>query len=123
MTEKKTKNTKGLNRIGNTVEKPITSEDLECREIYKHAAKDLFLYKLNTSSLSVTECMFWAVNTAKKFAALVVERADDIVEPDEISDEQIIREVGERGLVADVLITNEDLVETYGWVKKSETEF
>lgn len=122
MTEKKTKNT-GLNRIGNTVEKPTTREDLERREIYKRTTKDLFLYKLTTSSLSVTECMLWAVNTAKKFAALVVEHADDDVEPVKMSDEQIVKKVGEHGLVADVLFTNDDLVESYGYVKKSGTEF
>lgn len=73
--------------------------------------------------MSITDCVLWAVNTAKKFAAIVVEHADDDVKPVEMSDEQIIKEVGERGLVADVLFTNEDLVESYGYVKKSETEF
>ena len=146
--EKKTKKqiNDGLKKIGNTIDdltnKLELQKELERLEIYKQTAKELFLFKLNVSSLSTTECMNWAIQTAQKFSHAVIEHASDSVELDRMSDEEIIREfhdrkliddaltdndivkeVYDRGLVADVLFTNEELVETYGWVKKNETEF
>lgn len=138
--------TDDLKRIGNTIDdlcdKLEIQRELERREIYKRAATNLLLFRLNTSGYSYTECMDWAIEQAKTFSEKVMEHASDKVKPVGMSDEEIIREfhdrklidaaltdddvvkeVYDRGLVADVLFTNEDLVETYGWVRKSETEF
>lgn len=146
--EKKTKKqiTDGLKKIGNTIDdltdKLKLQAELERREIYKQAARDLLVFRLNTLSCSLSECMDWAVDNANVFSRKVMERIaddscsakmtdDEVIKEfhdrklidDALTDNDIVKEVYDRGLVADVLFTNEELVETYGWVKKSETEF
>lgn len=135
-----------LKKIGNTIDdmtdKLKLQAELERREIYKQTAKDLLIFRLNTSSDSLSECMDWAINNANVFSRKVMENISDNSCSAKMTDDEVIREfrdrkliggaltdndivnqVYDRGLVADVLFTNEDLVETYGWVKKSETEF
>lgn len=146
--EKKTKKqiTDGLKKIGNTIDdltnKLELQAELERREIYKQAANDLLIFRLNTSSDSLSECMDWAINNANVFSRKVMENMSDNSFSAKMTDDEVIKEfrdrklidgaltdsdivsqVYDRGLVADVLFTNEDLVESYGWVKKSETEF
>jgi hypothetical protein len=133
----------GLQRIGNTVDnlnnELAVREELERREIFKSVAEKLLIMKLHDSNLSNSECMHWAINTAKTFSQMVMENMSNTVKPVEtltdadvakeffdrnlLKDTDVVQEVYDRGLVADVLFTNEDLVESYGYVKKSETEF
>lgn len=143
--EKKTKKQikDGVKRIGNTVDdlnnELAVREELERREIFKSTAEKLLIMKLHDSFLSDSDCMHWAINTAKTFSHMVMENMSDNVKPVEtltdadiakeffdrnlLKDTDVVQEVYDRGLVADVLFTNEGLVESYGYVKKLETEF
>lgn len=100
-------------------------EQAERYEIFQSAAKDLLLYTLNTTKeRTVSECIDWAIDNAWIFADKVIEKMrKEYNVPSKMTDDDIIKEVEERGLIADVLFTNENLVESYGYVKKSETEF
>lgn len=131
--EKKTEKqiTDGLRRVcgqlDNLNDEMKLREELERREVYKRTAAQLLMYRLNTSTSSITQCMDWAIEHAQRFSHKVMENING--EPNakdplsDYADTEIIQEVCDRGLVADVLFTNEELVESYGYVRKSDTEF
>ena len=113
-------------QIDSLIDEISIREQAERYEIFQNAAKDLLLFGLTKQleTKSVFDCMNDAIDMAWEFSGRVLEKMrKEYNVPSKMTDDDIIKEVEERGLIADVLFTNENLVESYGYVKKSETEF
>lgn len=112
-------------QIDSLIDEISIREQAERYEIFQSVAKDLFLHKLRVNSAGpLSQNMDWAIDNAWIFADKIIEKMrKEYNVPSKMTDDDIIKEVEERGLIADVLFTNENLVESYGYVKKSETEF
>ena len=113
-------------RLDNLIDEISIREHVERCEMFKEVAKDLFMLfmKQHQETMTISQCMDCAIDMAWDFSDRSLKKMrEEYNKPDKPSDEDILKEVEDRGLIADVLFMNENLVESYGYVKKSETEF
>lgn len=131
------------NEINEAVDKLEAIEFKTKVDLFEDIAKRLLPVRwADPNSGTFADCMNWSVGAAWEFAEKMYEFvtkkaqeqagskerrelkndiATEIV--NKMTDDFIVQEVYDRGLIADVLFTNEELVESYGYVRKNETEF